>query len=180
MAWRRTGDPPLSEPMIAYSTDTYMRDSSMMCWFSAWAVKPSYWLHHRFFLPNPCLILWFCNLLICSIIHSVDTVPYSIWCQVYYTPKISVWAYVLGIFYTNLQIFSLLANSLSRWHFVKKLQLKSHIFLGIILSQNILVQMVPQSLFQSLNLSFQCEMLYCWLIFWLCQIRKDIFKCYFP
>ena len=27
MAWRRTDDKPFSEPMIAYVTDAYMRDS---------------------------------------------------------------------------------------------------------------------------------------------------------
>ena len=30
MAWRRTGDKPLSEPMMAYCTDAYMRLSASM------------------------------------------------------------------------------------------------------------------------------------------------------
>ena len=30
MAWRRSGDKPLSEPMMAWITDTYMRHSATM------------------------------------------------------------------------------------------------------------------------------------------------------
>ena len=30
MAWRRKGDKPLSEAMLVYSTDTYMRHSASM------------------------------------------------------------------------------------------------------------------------------------------------------
>ena len=30
MVWRRSGDKPLSEPMLAYLTDAYMRHSASM------------------------------------------------------------------------------------------------------------------------------------------------------
>ena len=38
MAWRRTGDKPLSEPMVAQDNDAYMRNSASICYMHMFAL----------------------------------------------------------------------------------------------------------------------------------------------
>ena len=55
MAWRRTGDKPLSEPMMAKFTDAYMRQSASM---------GSFWDWHTFTYVYICIYVyrWYCYL----------------------------------------------------------------------------------------------------------------------